>query len=58
MEGGGRGGHFILIKGTANQDDITILNMHTKHLTPNFIKKKKPTTGAKDTDKHQSINSW
>lgn len=41
MEGGGRGGHFILIKGTANQDDITILNMHTKHLTPNFIKKKK-----------------
>lgn len=32
-------GHFILTKGTANQDNITILYMHVSNSeVPNFIK--------------------
>lgn len=42
-------GHFILTKGTANQDDITILNIYISNSeAPNFIKKS--IIGFRDTD--------
>jgi hypothetical protein len=32
-------GHFVLIKGTINQEEITIINLHAPNVgAPNFIK--------------------
>lgn len=41
---------FILIKGSINQENITILNICTKFAIPNFILEKNHTSGIKYTD--------
>ena len=42
MEGGGRGGQFIIIKGKANQDEINILNIQETLINQTKINMAKP----------------
>jgi exonuclease III len=46
-------GHFILMKGTIHQEEISILNIYAPNTrAPIYIKKQKRTNGPKSTDRH------
>jgi hypothetical protein len=45
--------HFILMKGTIHQEEISILSIHAPNIVhpPTFKKKKKTSNGPKSTDR-------